>query len=74
MKEKWNSVRILYFLGVICMIFLVDSGERFSDDEVAAQERNFSLSESSSEESEEEEDEEEEQDDRPAKTLQPKAK
>ena len=41
----------------------VDSGERYSDDEVAAQDRNFSLSESSEEdESEEEEDDDQEED------------
>ena len=38
----------------------VDSGERYSDDEVAAQDRNFSLSESSDEDESEEEEEDEE--------------
>jgi len=42
-------------------LFLVDSGEHYSEDEVAAQDRNFSLSESSEEESDEDEEEEEEE-------------
>nr|CAD2184031.1 unnamed protein product [Meloidogyne enterolobii] len=39
----------------------IDSGEHYSEDEVAAQDRNFSLSESSEEESDEDEEEEEEE-------------
>jgi hypothetical protein len=40
--------------------FLVDSGEHYSEDEVAAQDRNFSLSESSEDEETDEEEEEDE--------------
>jgi len=61
MLEGLNLVRNPSIQKFYHFLFLVDSGEHYSEDEVAAQDRNFSLSESSEEESDEDEEEEEEE-------------